>query len=77
MGPKSLGCCLLLAIALAGCGGGGEAAADEDAAVDLAALRARRDSVRQARAAADSAARVRWTACTDSVTAEMRKTPAG
>jgi hypothetical protein len=65
---------LLLGLALGGCG------KKEDAAeqpVDLAALRAKRDSVARAKARADSIALVRYTTCSDSVTAALSKTSAG
>ena len=45
--------------------------------VDMAALRAKRDSIARAKAERDSIARVRYTACTDSVTTEVKKTAAG
>jgi hypothetical protein len=66
---------MLLALALAGCKSKPESAG-EDNAIDVAAMRARRDSIRQA-AAADSAARAHWTACTDSVTTALQKTKDG
>lgn len=74
MARKLLTACLLLGLAAAGCGKK-EQAANET--VDLAALRARRDSIQQARQRADSLARVRYQACSDSVTAELKKTAAG
>ncbi len=84
MAPKSLGRCLLLTLALAapaGCNRGKseEAAADSAAAAHMAVLRARRDSVLQARqqAEADSVARVTYAACTDSVATAMKKTKKG
>jgi len=69
----SLGRVVALALLLAACGGGGE---EETAAPDLAAVRARRDSVRKA-AAADSIARVKFTACSDSVIAVLAKAAQG
>ena len=63
---------LLVALALTACGGGDKKASD-DAAVDLAALRAKRDSVHQA----DSLVRARFATCSDSVLVDMAKTPAG
>jgi hypothetical protein len=57
---------------LAACGGGKE----EAAGPDLAALRARRDSVRKA-AASDSVARARFATCSDSVTAALAKAAKG
>jgi hypothetical protein len=65
---------LLLGLAIGGCGKKEEAA---DQAVDLAALRAKRDSVARAKARADSIALVRFTTCSDSVTSAMSKTSAG
>ena len=73
MVTHSLGRVVALALLLAACGGGGE---EEAAAPDLAAVRARRDSVRQA-AAADSVARVQFAACSDSVTAVLAKAAKG
>jgi hypothetical protein len=49
---------------------GGKKAAAPEQSVDLAAIRARRDSVRRV-AAADSVARAKFTACSDSVTAAL------
>jgi hypothetical protein len=69
----SLGRVVALALLLAACGGGGK---EEAAAPDLAAVRARRDSVRKA-AAADSIARVKFTACSDSVVAVLAKAAKG
>jgi hypothetical protein len=69
----SLGRVVALALLLVACGGGGE---EEAPAPDLAAVRARRDSVRKA-AAADSIARVKFTACSDSVTAVLAKAAKG
>jgi hypothetical protein len=60
-------------VSLAACGG---KKADEPPAVDMAALRARRDSIRQV-AAKDSVVRARFTTCSDSVLAVVRKTSAG
>jgi len=65
---------LLVALVIAGCGG--KAGAADEGAVDLAALRAKRDSVRQVRQA-DSVARVRYASCSDSVLGAMAKTAAG
>jgi hypothetical protein len=65
---------LLLGLALGGCSKKDEPA---DQAVDLAALRAKRDSVARAKARADSIALVRFTACSDSVAAAMSRTSAG
>jgi hypothetical protein len=65
---------MLLGLALGGCGKKDDAA---DQAVDLAALRAKRDSVARDKVRADSIALVRYTACSDSVTAALSKTSAG
>ena len=65
---------LLLGLSLGGCGKKDDAA---DQAVDLAALRAKRDSVARAKARADSIAQVRYTTCSDSVTAALSRTSAG
>jgi len=69
----SLGRVVTLALLLAACGGGKE---EEAAAPDLAVVRARRDSVRKA-AATDSIARVKFAACSDSVTAVLAKAAKG
>jgi len=63
-----------LILGLAACGG--KKTEEGPPAVDLAAVRARRDSVRKA-AAADSLTRVRFTECSDSVLAVLTKTAAG
>ena len=59
-------------VSLAACGG----KKTEVPAVDMAALKARRDSLAQV-AVKDSVARVRFTTCSDSILAVLRKTPAG
>lgn len=59
-----------LLLGLAACGG--KKAATPDAEVDLAAIRARRDSIRRV-AAQDSIARARFASCSDSVKAELAK----
>jgi hypothetical protein len=59
-------------VSLAACGG----KKTEVPAVDMAALKARRDSLRQV-AVKDSVARVRFTTCSDSILAVVRKTAAG
>ena len=74
MARNYLAAMLLLGLALGGCGKKEDAA---DQAVDLAALRAKRDSVARAKARADSIALVRYTTCSDSVTAALSKTSAG
>jgi hypothetical protein len=65
---------LLIGVALGGCKKG--KAADEQA-VDLAAIRARRDSIAKARAREDSIALARFTVCVDSATTALKKTSAG
>lgn len=74
MARNYLAAVMLLGLALGGCGKKNDAA---DQAVDLAALRAKRDSVARAKARADSIALVRYTTCADSVTAALSKTSAG
>ena len=74
MARNHLAAVLLLGLALGGCGKKDDAA---EPAVDLAALRAKRDSVARAKVRADSIALVRYTACSDSVTAALSKTSAG
>ena len=74
MARNYLAAILLLGLALGGCSKKDDAA---DQAVDLAALRAKRDSVARAKARADSIALVRYTTCSDSVTAALSKTSAG
>lgn len=59
-------------VSLAACGG----KKTEVPAVDMAALKARRDSLHQV-AVKDSVARVRFTTCSDSILAVVRKTAAG
>ncbi|MBA2626888.1 MAG: hypothetical protein H0U85_02675, partial [Gemmatimonadales bacterium] len=69
--------CLIAALALGACGKD-KSAADATASKQLAAARGRGDStrkVREAQAAADSVARVRYTACSDSMTTVMAKAP--
>lgn len=84
MAPKRLAVCLLLAAALIGCdqvkgvlGKLGLGGSKEAPAPDLAVLKAKRDSIARARAVTDSVARVKWTGCTDSVAAVMKKTAKG
>lgn len=74
MARNYLAAMLLLGLALGGCSKKEDAA---DQAVDLAALRAKRDSVARAKARADSIALVRYTTCSDSVTAALSRTSAG
>lgn len=76
MAAKALGRVALLGLCLASaaCGRGQEA--KDEGAVDLAALRARRDSLRRL-AEQDSLARVKWASCSDSVVAALGKTAAG
>jgi hypothetical protein len=81
VGRNACGLALLVTLALGGCSnmpswvplkGQKEAKAAEAKA---AALRARTDSLRKARHAADSVAQVRFAACVDSVRAELVKPP--
>jgi len=66
---------LALVLGLPACGGKkGDTA--QDAAVDLAAIRARRDSIRK-EAVRDSLAYARYTACSDSVLAALAKAAKG
>jgi len=65
---------LLIGVALAGCG---KKAPPADDGVNLADLRARRDSIAKARAREDSIALARFTACQDSATTALKKTAAG
>lgn len=74
MARNHLAAVLLLGLALGGCGKKDNAT---DQAVDLAALRAKRDSVARAKVRADSIALVRYTTCSDSVTSALSKTSAG
>jgi hypothetical protein len=74
--PKALARTALLGLILGLAACGGKKAEEEAPTVDLAAVRARRDSARRA-AAADSLSRVRFTACSDSVLAILTKTAAG
>ena len=72
MGRKLLGGCLLVTLALAGCGGKKEApAASKPGPV------AGTDSTQQAAPAADPAAVARYSACTDSVMTAMAATAEG
>lgn len=73
MAPKTLTRAVLvgLLVGLAGCGGKKDEAPQ---AVDLAAIRAKRDSVRRA-VVQDSTVRARYKACSDSVTAAVAKLP--
>jgi hypothetical protein len=68
---------LALAVLVAACGGDSNEKEDAEAAARFAAARARTDSIRTARRAADSVAQVAWTACADSVTSALQKTAAG
>ncbi|MEO8636110.1 MAG: hypothetical protein ABI587_12605 [Gemmatimonadales bacterium] len=73
MAPNAIGRLLAVAtlVGLAACG-----KKPEVPAVDMAELRARRDSLHQV-AVKDSVARVRFATCSDSVLAVVQKTPAG
>ncbi len=77
MGPNSLPRAALVAllVGLAACGGKKEGAEDATA-VDLAAIRAKRDSVRRA-VVQDSLVRARYQTCTDSVNAALTKANKG
>lgn len=78
MAPDRRWAVLALAVLLAACGGSKKEAELEAAEnAKLAALRARTDSIRKAKAAADSLAQVAYSACSDSVTAALQKTAAG
>ena len=74
MGRKYLAALMLAALALSGCGGKDEPA---EPPVDLAAMRARRDSVAKAKVLADSIILARYRTCADSVAVEVGKTAAG
>lgn len=76
MAPKALARTALLGLVLGLAACGGKKQEEESQAVDLAAVRARRDSIRKA-AVADSAARARFVTCSDSVLAVLTKTAAG
>jgi hypothetical protein len=65
-----------MGLLLAGCHGG-EKPKQEEPAVNLAALRARRDSIRRAAEEQDSIIHAKWTACSDSVVTALGKTAAG
>lgn len=73
MAREPLGGCLLIALALAGCGGSEKPAAPAAAKPQTAGT----ESATKPAPAADSVARVRFLACTDSVRAAMEKTPDG
>lgn len=62
-----------LALGALACGGKEE---EEAPAVDMAAMRARRDSIRQA-AVQDSTMRAKYTVCSDSVTKVLGRSAAG
>jgi hypothetical protein len=68
---------LALAVLVTACGGDSNEKAEQEAAAKFALQRARTDSIRQARRAADSLAQVAWTTCADSVTAALQQTAAG
>lgn len=75
MARNYLAAFLLIGVALGGCGKKG--APPEDAGVNLADLRARRDSIAKARAREDSIALARFTVCSDSATNALKRTSAG
>jgi len=68
---------LALAVLVTACGGDSNEKAEQEAAAKFAAQRARTDSIRQARRAADSLAQFAWATCADSVTAALQQTAAG
>jgi hypothetical protein len=68
---------LALVVMVAACGGDSTEKADQEAAAKFAAQRARTDSIRKARKAADSLAQVAWARCADSVTTALQQTAAG
>lgn len=72
MAPKALTRTTLAALVLGLAACGVKKEATPEAGVDLAAIRARRDSLRKV-AQQDSLARVRFTTCSDSVVAELAK----
>lgn len=74
MAPKTLAACLLIGLVLGGCGKKDDFA---DQPLDLAAMRAKRDSIQKARAREDSIALATFTACRDSATNALKKTAAG
>lgn len=76
MAPKALARTALLGLVLGLAACGGKKEEEPPPQVDLAAVRARRDSVRKA-AQADSIARARFANCSDSVLAILTKTAAG
>jgi hypothetical protein len=67
----------LLLLAAGACSSGSDKAEAEQDAARMAQLRARTDSVRQARQKADSLELARFTACSDSVKGALGATPAG
>ena len=77
MAPDRRWIALALAVLVTACGGDSNEKAEQEAAVKFAAARARTDSVRKARNAADSLAQVAWAKCADSVSAALQQTPAG
>lgn len=72
MAPKALARTALLALILGLAACGRKKEATPDPGVDLAAIRARRDSIRQVMVQ-DSLARARFSACSDSVNAAVAK----
>ncbi|HEV2291478.1 MAG TPA: hypothetical protein VGR60_06545, partial [Gemmatimonadales bacterium] len=55
----------------------GKGGIDQDSLAKAHALQARKDSLERAQAVRDSAARVHWIACSDSVEKALNKTAAG
>lgn len=76
MAPKALARTALLGLILGLAACGGKKEEEQAPQVDLAAVRARRDSARRA-AEADSLTRAKFATCSDSVMAILTKTPAG
>ena len=76
MAPKALARTALLGLILGLAACGGKKEEEQAPQVDLAAVRARRDSARRV-AEADSLARANFATCSDSVLAVLTKTPAG
>ena len=78
MARNHLAAGLVAVLALAACGKGAKDDAKEAMLKKYAAMRVHNDSVRKARAAAaaaDSVARVRYAACSDSISAVLAKAP--
>lgn len=76
MAPKALARTALLGLILGLAACGGKKEEEQAPQIDLAAVRARRDSARRV-AEADSLVRANYVTCSDSVMAILTKTPAG